>query len=106
MSFDILSLYIFVTLQICGVEGVLVSERNVYCSEYRDVEISLAYVKRVRRTAVGCRINFNAYYSIPLQLYVVRSYRHLEQKSFIAKPFEFGSMFLVFFSLFLVYRKH
>ncbi|VDK75543.1 unnamed protein product [Litomosoides sigmodontis] len=81
--------------EICGVEGVLVSERNVYCSEYRDVEISLAYVKRVRRTAVGCRINFNAYYSIPLQLYVVRSYRYLEQKSFIARPFEFGSVFLL-----------
>ncbi|CAG9538614.1 unnamed protein product [Cercopithifilaria johnstoni] len=81
--------------EICNVEGVLVSERNVYSSQYRYAKITLAYVKRVRRTPVGCRIHFNAYYSIPLQSYIVRSYRPLEKKSFTVKPFAFGSLFLL-----------
>uniref|UniRef100_A0AAF5PLB0 Uncharacterized protein n=1 Tax=Wuchereria bancrofti TaxID=6293 RepID=A0AAF5PLB0_WUCBA len=81
--------------EICGVQGVLVSERNVYSSQYPDVKIALAYVRRGRHTPVGSRIQFNAYYSIPLQSYVIRSYRALVKQSFIAKPFEFGSQFLL-----------
>ncbi|KAM3727348.1 P-granule-associated protein [Dirofilaria immitis] len=80
--------------EIYDVQGVLVSERNVYSSKYPDMKIALAYVKRGRRTPVGSCINFNAYYSIPLQLYVVRSY-YLLEKSFRIKPFEFGSLFLL-----------
>lgn len=88
-------------------QGLLVSERNVYSKQYPDVKIALAYVKRGRRTPIGSHIHFNAYYSIPLKLYIVRSYRLLEKKSFIAKPFEFGSLFLVFFfSIFLARQKN
>ncbi|EFO23521.2 hypothetical protein LOAG_04961 [Loa loa] len=81
-------------IEIYNVQGVLVGERNVYSRQYPDVKIALAYVKRGRHTPVGSCIQFNAYYSIPLQLYVVRSYRRLE-KQFKTKPFEFGSQFLL-----------
>ncbi|KAK6112884.1 hypothetical protein QQG55_49415 [Brugia pahangi] len=81
--------------EIYDVPGVLVSERNVYSSQYPDVKIVLAYVRRGRHTPVGSRIQFNAYYSIPLQSYVIRSYRALVKQSFVAKPFEFGSQFLL-----------
>uniref|UniRef100_A0A158Q6V0 DUF1618 domain-containing protein n=1 Tax=Elaeophora elaphi TaxID=1147741 RepID=A0A158Q6V0_9BILA len=81
--------------EISGAEGILISERNVYSTQYRDVKISLAHVKRFGHTRIGCYIHFNAYYSIPLQLYVVRSYRPLEKQPFKWKPFEFGSLFLL-----------
>uniref|UniRef100_A0A915PRM1 Uncharacterized protein n=1 Tax=Setaria digitata TaxID=48799 RepID=A0A915PRM1_9BILA len=81
--------------EIYDIQGVLVSERNVYSSKYPDVMIMLAYVRRERHTPVGTCIHFNAYYSIPLQSYVIRSYRHSEKKPFTSKPFEFGSLILL-----------
>ncbi|OZC08533.1 hypothetical protein X798_04467 [Onchocerca flexuosa] len=57
--------------EIYDMQGVLVSERNVYSSDYPDVKIALAYVKRERHTPFGSCIYFNAFYSIPLRLYVL-----------------------------------
>ncbi|VDN04370.1 unnamed protein product [Thelazia callipaeda] len=81
--------------EVYDVQGVLISERNIYSADYPDVRIVLAYVKRERRTPVGGRMYFTAYYSVPLQSYVVRSYRSFEQKPFIVKLFDFGSLFLL-----------
>uniref|UniRef100_A0AAF5PLG8 Uncharacterized protein n=1 Tax=Wuchereria bancrofti TaxID=6293 RepID=A0AAF5PLG8_WUCBA len=83
--------YIFVSscrYVVCRVSEVLVSERNVYSSQYD-----------------SC-IQFNAYHSIPLQSYVIRSYHALVKQLFIAKPFEFESLLFFFFEFLLgIYAK-